>query len=85
MEDNYEGLRQKLAEQNFPAKYMYKFIALEEKISELKPFFQDAEITTKPSSKGKYVSFTAIEIAINSDHIINKYKSLSHIQGLISL
>ncbi len=85
MEDKYEGLRQKLSEQAFPAKYMYKFIASEEKIKELKPFFQDAEVKVKPSSKGKYVSFTAIEMALDPEQIIQKYKSLSHIQGLISL
>lgn len=83
--DNYEGLKQKLTEQEFPCKYMFKFIALEDKVSELKPFFQDAEIKTKASSKGKYVSFTAVVMALTADSIIERYKSLSHIEGLISL
>ena len=85
MEDKYEGLRQKLSKQKFPIRYMYKFIVSQEKIKELKPFFQDAEVKTKPSSKGKYYSFTAIEVALDPDQIIQKYKSLSHIEGLISL
>lgn len=64
---------------------MYKFITSEEKIAELKPYFQKAEISTKASSKGKYISFTAVDMAISAEHIIDKYKSLSHIQGLMSL
>ena len=83
--DNYEGLRKELEEAGFPVKYMYKFITSEANISLLRPFFENADITTKRSSKGKYISFSAIEIALSADEIINKYKSLSHIKGLISL
>lgn len=83
--DNYEGLRKKLAEQKFPCKYMFKFITLEENLAELKPYFEDAEVKTKPSSKGKYISLTAVIMALSADQIIDRYKSLSHIKGLISL
>ena len=83
--DKYQGLREKLLQQEFPCKYMFKFITSKEKLSELKPYFQDAEIRTKPSSKGTYVSFTALEIMLSPEEIIKRYKSLSHIQGLISL
>ena len=83
--DQYEGLRAKLSEQKFPCKYMYKFITSEAKLSELNPFFQDAEIKVKPSSKGKYVSFTAIVMAVSAEQIIERYKSLSHLEGVISL
>jgi len=83
--DQYEGLREKLKKQNFPCKYMFKFITSQDNISELKTYFKDAEVKTKPSSKGKYVSFTAVIMTLNADQIIDRYKSLSHIQGLISL
>ncbi len=83
--DKYEGLRERLAEQSFPCKYMFKFITSEEKLSEINPFFQDAEVKTKPSSKGKYMSYTAVIMAVNAEAIIKRYKSLSHIEGLISL
>ncbi|MBL56747.1 MAG: DUF493 domain-containing protein [Flavobacteriales bacterium] len=83
--DKYEGLRKKLAEQKFPCKYMFKFITLEENLAELKPYFEDAEVKTKPSSKGKYISLTAVIMALSADEIIDRYKSLSHIKGLISL
>jgi putative lipoic acid-binding regulatory protein len=64
---------------------MFKFITSKEKLSELKPYFQDAEIRTKQSSKGTYISFTALEIMLSPEEIIKRYKSLSHIEGLISL
>ncbi len=83
--DKYKGLKKKLSEQEFPCKYMFKFITTQGKIVELNPYFEDAQIETKPSSKGTYISFTAIVIAISADEIIERYKSLSHIEGLISL
>jgi putative lipoic acid-binding regulatory protein len=83
--ENYDGLRKELEESGFPVKYMYKFITSEANIAVLRPFFKDADISTKRSSKGKYISFSAIEIALNADQIIDKYKSLAHITGIISL
>lgn len=83
--DQFEGLRDKLKDLEFPSKYMYKFITSQENIALLRPCFQDAEITVKQSSKGKYNSFTAVTMAMNPEQIIDKYKSLSHIKGLISL
>lgn len=85
MDKKYETLRLQLAELDFPLKYMYKFIVIPSKISELSPFFEDAQVSKKQSSKGNYVSFTAIKIELSPEDIIAKYKSLSHIQGLISL
>lgn len=83
--DKYEGLKEKLSQLEFPCKYMYKFITSKEKIAELRPYFQDSEITIKESSKGKYVSFTAIAMAVSPESIIDRYKSLQHIEGLLSL
>ena len=83
--DKYKGLKEKLSKQEFPCKYMFKFITSKTKLDELKPYFKDAEIQTKPSSKGTYVSFTAVVMAVSADEIIERYKSLSHIEGLISL
>ena len=86
--DKYEGLRKKLAEQKFPCKYMFKFITLEENLAELKPYFEDAEVKTKPSSKGKYISLTAVimECLLSADQnhwiVIN---SFCRVKGLISL
>lgn len=81
----YQGLKEKLEALDYPTKYMYKFITTEEKIAELRPYFEEAEITTKRSSSGKYISFTAVLMSVSSEQIINKYRLLEHIKGLISL
>ncbi len=83
--DKYKGLKDKLSKQEFPCNYMFKFITTQEKLTELTPYFKDAQIKTKPSSKGTYVSFTALVMVVSADEIIERYKSLSHIEGLISL
>lgn len=83
--DKYEGLKEKLSQLEFPCKYMYKFITSKEKVAELRPYFEDAEISVKESSKGNYVSFTAVAMAVSPESIIEKYQSLGHIKGLMSL
>lgn len=86
MEAKYRALKQKLQQEHeFPLKYMYKFIVPSGKEEELRPYFEDAEVKIKQSSKGNYTSFTAIKIELSAEAIIQKYKSLSHIKGLISL
>lgn len=86
MEDKYESLRKKLDEDaKYPMKYMYKFIVPNEKLQELLPFFETAEISTKRSRTGKYVSMSAVVMAFNSEDIIERYKSISHLEGVISL
>lgn len=86
MEDKFASLREKLEQEStFPMKYMYKFIVTKEKVQEVLPFFETAEISTKKSSSGKYTSISAIIVAFNADDIIDKYKAISHLEGVISL
>ena len=86
MEDKFASLRAKLEQEStFPLKYMYKFIVTKEKVQEILPFFETAEISTKKSSSGKYTSISAVVIAFSADEIIDRYKSISHLEGVISL
>lgn len=83
---NYDSFKKKLEEeQEFPTKYMFKFIVQKEKVQDILPFFETAEISTKKSKTGKYISVSAVIVAFNPDDIIDKYKSLSHLEGIISL
>lgn len=85
-ETNYDSFKKKLDEEHeFPSKYMYKFIVVKEKVQDILPFFETAEISTKKSKTGKYISVSATIVAFSSDDIIDKYKSLSHVEGIISL
>ncbi len=84
--NNYDSLKEKLEESHeFPIKYMFKFIVLKEKVQDVLPFFETAEISTKKSKTGKYISVSATIVAFSSDDIIQKYISLNHIEGIISL
>lgn len=86
MSDKYESLRKKLSEEfEYPIKYMYKFIVPNGKVQELLPYFETAEITKKKSKTGKYISISAVILAFSAEEIIDKYKSIEHLKGVISL
>ncbi len=73
----------------FPAEYLYKFIVPTEgkKVEKIESLFKDtfAEITTKESKTGKYVSVSIkVELA-SSDEVISYYKQAGKIEGIISL
>ena len=80
-----------LLEQNYtwPALYMFKFIcpADNEAIARLQRLFDPevAELSLRPSSKGNYVSFTAKELMMCVDAVIERYEQARGIPGLISL
>ena len=81
-----ESLKAKLDEQSsFPSLYMFKFIVPKNKVDEVKTLFPRHDVTTKPSSKGAYVSVTAKIMAKSSDEIISIYKEAWKIDGIISL
>lgn len=90
-EEFYESLKTKLEEGfNWPETYLYKFIipADDKKIAEIENIFdfEDAVITIKESSKGKYVSVTIKAIMESPQHVIDKYIEVGErVTGIISL
>ncbi len=88
--DFYKKLKTTLQETTkFPTEYLYKFIVPSsiEKVSEIEAIFDStgAVINTKPSKTGKYTSIS-ISVKMDSpDDIIDKYKEVSKVEGLISL
>jgi hypothetical protein len=68
---------------------MFKFIcpADNEAIARLQQLFDPevAEISLRPSSKGNYVSFTAKELMISVEAVMQRYEQARGIPGLISL
>jgi putative lipoic acid-binding regulatory protein len=85
----FESLKSKLDNISvWPHRYMYKFIVPgeDEKIQQVRALFSDVEkFSTRQSSKGNFISATAIVWVDNSDEIINTYKSAAEIEGIISL
>ena len=87
--DEFEKLRETLQkEKSWPLVYMFKFIVLannnSKEMVELK-FSDEAVISHKSSSNGKYYSITIKEVMLNANSIVNKYKEMRGIEGLISL
>jgi len=84
-----EGLRTKLLETtSFPTVYMFKFIvqADNRNIALVESLFsEEAEILTKQSDKGKYISITSKQVVMNVDEIIQVYKKAADIKGIMFL
>ncbi len=87
--EQFDKLRELLNKENgWPMVYMFKFIipADNHKIALVESKFSDeAIITHKGSSNGNYFSITIKEVMLNADAIINKYKEMEDIEGLIVL
>lgn len=85
----YKSLREKLNEQTeWPTVYMFKFIipADNQKMAQVNELFDgSAQITTRASKKGNYLSISAKEVMMNAESIIIKYKKAAEIEGIISL
>lgn len=93
MSDNaakYEALRKKLDElESWPSLYMFKFIvpADNQKIAQVEALFntKEAQVTTRSSNKGNFVSITAVEMMITPESVIERYQQAEGIEGLMSL
>ncbi|MFI8380179.1 DUF493 family protein [Leeuwenhoekiella sp. NPDC079379] len=89
-EEFYAKLKGRLEETtNWPTEYLYKFIVPTEaeKIHRIEQIFDNmgAVITTKASSKGTYTSISINLQMKNADAVIEKYKEVAVVEGVISL
>lgn len=86
----YSKLKSQLEDTStWPADYLYKFIVPTEgtKISQIEKIFDNtgAVIESKQSKKGKYTSLSITVNLKNADAVIEKYKQVGIIEGVISL
>ncbi len=88
-EEFYARLKEQLEQDKWPSKYLYKFIVPTDtaKIEEISGIFDmpGAVIESKQSKKGTYTSVSITVRMKNPDEVIQKYKDVSHIEGVISL
>lgn len=88
-DDQYDNLRKELNKTKlWPIVYMFKFIIPADNRTRalvVSKFSDDSVITTKESANGKYTSITIKEVMLDAEAIINKYKEMDGIAGLISL
>ncbi|MEN1784954.1 MAG: DUF493 family protein [Bacteroidota bacterium] len=86
----YNRLREQLWENSkWPGNYLYKFIVPtdQQKIEAIHQIFDNtgAVIESKKSKKGTYTSISVTVNMKNPDEVIQKYKEVGHIEGVISL
>lgn len=88
-EEELQNFKQKLQETtSFPTVYMYKFIVESEnrKIALVENLFDaEAEIHTKESENGRYISITAKQVVMSAEEIIGVYRKALEIKGIIFL
>lgn len=88
-DQDLESLRKKIIETTvFPTVYMFKFIVTSDnrKIAMVENLFdENAELHTKESGSGKYISITSRQVAMNADEIIDVYRKASTIEGIMFL
>jgi len=86
----YDKLKNSLEETtSFPTNYMFKFIIPtdQEKFKQIENMFNKlgAVIKSKESKNGKFTSLTILVDMNSPDEIINKYKEVGTVEGVISL
>jgi len=86
----YDRLEEELKKNTeWPTRYMYKFIMpnKEENIQKVQERFGNQPIDFKKnySKTGKYVSITVVTEEKNPEAVINRYKSMEDIEGLVAL
>lgn len=88
MNDDYEQLLAQLRRESlWPALYFFKFIipADLKKIALIESRFSEkAIISLHESSKGKYVSVSIKEIMPTPESVVDKYKQMGDIEGLMA-
>lgn len=88
--DFYDRLRKELAEStSWPSDYLFKFIVAtdDNKIQTIHKIFDNsgAVIESRQSRKGKYTSISVTIHLADPDAVIEYYKQVSIIEGVISL
>ena len=89
MEESEQKLLIRLEENlEWPNVYMFKFIFKqnEETLNQVSGAFgTEAKIVVKNSKGGKYCSFTATELMLTAIDVIERYRHVGSIKGVISL
>ena len=89
-QDFYAKFKERLNDvQKFPSDYVFKFIypSSEETMNAIKEIFSqsNAEYNYKTSANRKYTSISVKLYIIDADTVINYYKEVSKIEGVIML
>ena len=83
---DYNSFKEKVeSEHDFPGIYLFKFIVPFSKKDEVLELLPKGNISFRGSSNNKYVSISLESKVDSSDQVIEIYKSVHSIEGLIAL
>lgn len=89
MEHDFQKLEDALRQsKDIPGMFLFKFIIPnnnETLAQTMQLFDNSADVVTRESSNGKYVSISSKEVVISVEDVIEKYKLAANIKGLIFL
>lgn len=86
--DVYANFKEKLENvQTFPGLYAFKFIITggAAKLTELRAVLPEDEFIETPSKTGKYLAITVKKWMQNADAVVDIYKKVGDIQGIMML
>lgn len=86
--DVFANFKEKLESvQTFPGVYAFKFILTggATKLTELRTVLPDDQFIETPSKTGKYISVTVKKWMQNADEVVDIYKKVGEIQGIMML
>ena len=69
----------------FPTEYLFKFIVPKSEAHHVLALLDGLEIDERASANGNYISISAKKMCDTSEEIIQIYKKVSAIKGLIAL
>lgn len=69
----------------FPTEYLFKFIVPKSEVHHVLALLDGMEIDERASANGNYISVSAKKFFDSSEEIIEVYKRVSAIKGLIAL
>jgi putative lipoic acid-binding regulatory protein len=72
---------------DWPCGYLFKFIAPKDRLADLEVLFddRDAQLSTRESKKGNYVSLSAETDMGSADDVIEIYRRAAEIEGVMAL
>lgn len=88
MSDVFKGLKEQLDILEWPSLYMFKFVCPNDNqtvANVIKHFNEVSEVEYKKSKNGKYIGVTVKELMLSAENIIEIYREVAKIKGVISL
>lgn len=73
------------SEYEWPAKYQFKFVGNDSHREDLVEAVGESPAKERPSSSGKYISYTFHVEITESEEVISIYQKVAKISGIISL